>query len=63
MNVIYVSALIIQIRITLKISITMRRQLFCIKKRLLVNVFDFLTSLNICLTIDSYIMIKRITTL
>ena len=49
-------------RVTLHIT-TVRRQLFCMTESLLVDVFDYLTSLGMCHTVDPYVMAGRTTAL
>ena len=56
---IYVSALRTGMGVALKIPDMARRQLFCITESLLADVFDFLTSLDMCHTVDPYVMTRR----
>ena len=62
-GVIYVSASRTGIGVALKATVMVRRQLFSITESLLVDVFDFLTSLGICHTVELYVMTRRTTAL
>ena len=59
MGVMYVSASRTGIEVALKAPAIVRRQLFCITESLLVDGFDFLTSLGMCHTVDPYVMTGR----
>ena len=59
----YVSASRTEMKVALKSPAMMRQQLSCMTESLLVDVFDFLTSLGMCRTVDSYVMIGRTTAL
>ena len=54
MGAMYVSASRTGMGVALKAPAMLRRQ-FCITESLLVDVFDFLTSLCICHTVDPYV--------
>ena len=63
MGAMYVSASRTGMGVALKAPVMVRRQLFCITESLLVDVFDFLTSLGMCHTVDPYVMTGHTTVL
>ena len=63
MGAMYVSASRTGMGVALKAPAMVRRQSFCITESLLVDVFDFLTSLGMCHTVDPYVMTGRTTAL
>ena len=58
-----ISASSTEMGVALKAPVMVRRQLFCMTESLLVDVFDFLTSLGMCHTVDTCFMAGRTTAL
>ena len=58
-----ISASSTEIGVALKTPAIVRRQLFCMTESLLVDVFDFLTSLVIYHTVDLYVIARQTTAL
>ena len=63
MGAMNVSASSTEMGVALKAPAMVRRQLFCMTESLLVDIFDFLTSLGMCHTVDTYVMAGRTTAL